>query len=167
MPLPLIPIIISALGGAIVGGLARQPEINRLKKQVKLLQQEIGRLQRIVAEQNRQIQELTIRYKSLKAWQFSEKAQSKARTRGAVMHQYSFKEYVDLLCLQAKGSPISEAERRFFNAYENLLSGSDSSVDEKIVIRDYIVQKYSYEIRNLIPLDSERVTEVVEGTRIA
>ena len=95
MAFPLIlALLLSAGGGAIGGALARQPEINRLKAQVKKLQEEIERLQSVIKEQDRQIRELKIRYNALKAYSFSERAKQKANLKGAIMFQYCFKEYM-------------------------------------------------------------------------
>ena len=43
MAIPLLVPLLTAAGGAIIGALSRQPEINRLKEQVKTLQQEVER----------------------------------------------------------------------------------------------------------------------------
>lgn len=166
MAIPLIPLILAGLGGGVIGALSRQPEINRLKKQVQLLQEEIQRLQSVIEEQNRQIQELSIRYKTLKAWQFSERARSRAQARGAIMHQWAFKEYIELLCFQSRELPISEDEKKFFNAYENLLSGK-GDMNERVLIRDYVAAKYSYQVSNLIPVADHEITKMVEETKIA
>jgi TolA-binding protein len=164
MPIPLlIPIIIAAGGGGIVGALSRQPEINRLKKQVKILQQEIDRLQNIIAEQNRQIKELTIRYKAIKGWQFSEKAAQSANIKGYYLHLYSYKEYVELLCYQAKGNELQAREQAFFNAYEMLLAGNEIPNEYLFSIRTYIHGKYNYEIVHQIPYNQDSTLQIVES----
>lgn len=167
VPIPLIPVLLGTLGGVVAGALLRQPEINRLRKQVQVLQAEIQRLQALVEEQNRQIQELTVRYKTLKAWSFVEKAKQRARLEGAVMHQWAFKEYVELLCAQASERPLSEEERAFFNAYENLLAGLHGDKDERLIIRNYIRSKYRHEIERLVTVDASRLVASVEAVNVA
>jgi len=167
MPVPLIiPIILAASGGGIIGALSRQPEINRLKKQVKLLQEEIDRLHNVIMEQNRQIQELTIRYKSLKGWQFSEKAAQRANIKGYYLHLYCYKEYVELLCYQVKGNELNSSQQNFFNAYEISLNGNDVPTSNLISMRDYIHSKYNYEITNQISYDQNATIKMVEGVNV-
>ena len=167
MPVPLfIPIILAAGGGGIIGALSRQPEVNRLKKQVKLLQREIERLQNIISEQNRQINELNTRYKALKGFQFAEKAAQKANIRGHYLHLYSYKEYVELLCYQTKGNELNSSQRVFYNSYELLLNGNDVPYNYLYSIREYILKKYNYEIMNQVPYDQTRTISMVEGTNV-
>jgi hypothetical protein len=167
MPVPLlIPIIIAAGSGGIIGALSRQPEINRLKKQVKILQGEIERLQNIISEQNRQIGELSIRYKALKGWQFSEKAAQYANIKGYYLHLYSYKEYVELLCYQAKGNELQTREHAFFNAYELVLSGNEIPREHLFSIRNYIYEKYNYEIDHQIPYNQDSTLQMVESVNV-
>ena len=47
-------------GGVGIGLLLRQPEINKLHKQVKMLQGDVGRLQSVIEEQNQEIAQLIL-----------------------------------------------------------------------------------------------------------
>ena len=72
MPVPIIiPVLAALLGGATVGALSRQPEINSLQAQVRKLQSEVERLQHVIRMQDRQIKQLLVQYKGLKAYQFN------------------------------------------------------------------------------------------------
>jgi|LSQX01.2.fsa_nt_gb uncharacterized protein (DUF1800 family) len=155
------------LGGA-AGALSRQPEINRLKAQIKQLQEEIQRLNRVVAEQNRQIQELKIRYEALKVYQFMERMKGKSKVKGALTFQYAFMEYMDLLVAQTRGEEeLKEEQRLFFNIFVKMVSGENVSVQEKIYVREYVRDKYQYQIDNLIEADTSNVIERIENLHVA
>lgn len=164
MPIPLLVPILSAVGGTIVGALSRQPEINRLKQQVKTLQQEVGRLHRLIDEQDRQIKSLKVQVNGMKGYQ---RVQALGRTKGAVMQQYAFKEYIDLCCEQAKNRSITEKEGLFFNIYENMLNGVDVDLSSKVFLKEYLLSRYSYQIENFIEIDSNDVISRLEGTKVA
>jgi glycyl-tRNA synthetase beta subunit len=170
MAFPLIlALLLSAGGGAIGGALARQPEINRLKAQVKKLQEEIERLQSVIKEQDRQIRELKIRYNALKAYSFSERAKQKANLKGAIMFQYCFKEYMDLLVAQTHNSNFvtQKEEQTFFNIFENMINNHESTIEEKMFVREYIRYKYPHQLDNLIECDMGNIIEKVESINVA
>lgn len=164
MPIPLLIPIISAAGGAIVGALSRQPEINRLKKQVKILQAEVARLNKLVNEQDRQINSLKMQVTGLKGQQ---RLQALGKTKGAVMQQYAFKEFMELCCLQATDHKITEKEQKFFNTYENFLNGIDVKIEDKVYLKEYILSRYPYEIENLELINSEELIKKLEDTKVA
>jgi hypothetical protein len=169
MAIPLLVGLLMAGGGALAGAMARQPEINRLKAQVKKLQEEVKRLQLVIKEQDRQIRELKIRYNALKAYSFAERAKQKANLKGAIMFQYCFKEYMDLLVAQAhnSGFELKKEEKTFFNIFENMVNNKESSMEEKIFIREYIRYKYSSQIDNMIEYDMGNTIEKVESVNVA
>lgn len=164
MPVPLLVPIVTAIGGGIVGALSRQPEINRLKKQVKILQQEVERLNMLVKEQDRQIKSLKMQVYGLKGY---EKVKALGRTKGAIMQQYAFKEFIDLCCELAKGKTITEQEQLFFNIYENMLNGIEVDIENKVFLKEYLVNRYGYQIEQLQELDSKQIVRRLEGTKIA
>lgn len=167
MPIPLLIVGGIAAGSFVVGALFRQPEINRLKKQVRILQQEIKRLQRIIEEQNRQICELQTRYKALKGYQFVERAKLAGRTRGALIHQYAYKEWLELTCGQASGESMSEDETEFFNTYEAVLHGGDVPKENLVKMKEFIQNRYDYEIKHFVPIETRKVLETVESVNAA
>lgn len=169
MPLPIFVPILAGLGGALVGVLARQPEVNRLKSQVKRLQAEIQRLHRVIQEQDRQIRELKIRYNALKAFHFVERIRQKSQIKGALMFQYAFKEYMDLLVAQARerGYVLSEDERLFYNAFDRLIGNADIALEEKLLIREYIRAKYAHEIDRFVEPDTSDIIDKVENIHVA
>jgi hypothetical protein len=161
MPIPLIVPILVGAGGLIAGMLVRQPEINRLKKQVKLLQAEIARLQIVLKEQTRQVSELKIRYNAIKSLHFLEKRKVGKITRGTVIFQYAWREYLELTIHMARAGKPTEEEKHFFVIFETLISENDVGLVEKLFLKNYIASKYDHQIRNLIPLEAEEQTNLV------
>ena len=170
MPIPLLiwgALALASGGSFTAGALCRQPEIQRLKKQVKVLQQEIGRLERIIDEQKRQITELNIRYKQLKAYQFVERAKQAGRARGALIHQYAYKEWLELLCAQTKGRQMPEDETEFFNTYEAVLHGADVPKENLVKMKKFVEQRYSYEITHFVQVETPDILNTLEATNAA
>ncbi|WP_316569271.1 hypothetical protein [Neobacillus sp. YIM B06451] len=169
MPVPFLIPIIAGVGGVILGALSRQPEVNRLKNQVKTLQAEIQRLQRVIKEQDRQIKELKVRYSTLKAYHFIEKSKHKSKIKGAIMFQYCFKEYMDLLIMQARSSKnqLTEEELYFFNIFERMTNNTEITIEEKMFLRGYIRDKYSFQIDRMIAPNNGDIIEKVENFHVA
>lgn len=162
MPVPLIiPIAAAAVGGLVVGALVRQPEINRLKEQVRTLQKEIVRLQSVLKEQQRQINEFKIRLQTLKAHSFVERQRLQGITRGFLYLQYGFKEYVELTLQQARGRELPESELAFYNIFNALMSEQEVGDEQKLLVARYVKDRYGYQIDHLIPMgDDEQVALV-------
>ena len=159
----LINILVGA-GGLIIGALSRQFEINRLKEQVKKLQSEIKRLQELVTEQNRQIEELKRRYYLVRGLHIIEKQRRKNITIGALVFQYAFKEYIDMLVIKSSGRSLSEIELIFFKSFVIVLeSKKQLSQEEKIAMKDFILKKYNYAIKHMQELNPEEMTNNLEA----
>lgn len=170
MVLPLIPLIYVgvAAGSAFVAGMAsRQPEISRLRKQVELLQGEIARLHRVIEEQQRQIRELTLRFKTLSAINFIEKRRVKGITRGFIIFQYAFREYIELLIAQNSEKNISERQKIFFNCFNLIVSGGEITNDGALFVKDYVNEIYKYQIDNLIPLSADDEAKLISAVEAA
>jgi len=169
MPIPLIVGLLMAGGGFVGGALSRQPEINRLQAQVKDLQSEIRRLQGLVKEQDRQIKELKIRYNSLKAYNFVEKAKQKSSIKGALIFQYCFKEYIELILVQTNKGPeaIRDEERVFYNIFDGLMNNREVSIEQKVLLKDYITIKYRREIESQIECNMDNLIVKVEDCNVA
>jgi outer membrane murein-binding lipoprotein Lpp len=169
MPTPFLLGAMLSGGGFLGGTLSRQPEINSLKEQVKTLQAEIQRLQIVIKEQDRQIGELKIRYNTLKAYHFTEKARQKMQLKGAVMFQYCFKEYMDLLVAGAHSDSfvMKDEEIVFFNIFDKMINNKEATLEEKIFLREYIRHKYAYQIDNMVECDMENLIEKVESVNVA
>lgn len=145
MALPMLIHGLFLAGGFVAGALSRQPEINRLRAQVVTLQAQISELQSIIQEQHRQIVELNVRYKALKAWSFVEKNKVASERNAYISNLCMFKEYCGWLCAMANGRSIGKREKVFFRIYEMFMSGRDESVsdDDLDSFSEYIEDKYS------------------------
>ena len=162
MPLPfIIPLVLTGAGCLVAGALSRQPEINRLKEQVRVLQKEVESLRRAMHEQQRQIEELKIRYSALKAWNFVEKQRTRGMTRGSLILHYGLRDYVELTMVQARGKTLEGDHLRFYNAFNVLVSDQDLGENDRAFIKDYITSKYTYQIDNFVPLSSQDQDNVI------
>lgn len=154
-------ILLSVLGGSIIGALSRQPEINNLKKQVRQLQGEVERLQKIIHTQDKQIRTLLVRYKSLKAYQFNEKSKARSYVRGALIFQYAYKEYLELLMKSIDNNYVdmNNEESIFFNIFDKIIEGQDVSDNERQAIKEYILYRYKIQIDNLEECNTDYLIE--------
>ena len=74
---PLWIFLLSAPGFVMVGGAIRQPEINRLKKQVRDLQNGNSKLMRDMKKQQEDVETLLIGYSQMKFYQVLNKSRQK------------------------------------------------------------------------------------------
>ena len=150
--------ILSALlaVAAFFGGFfLRQPKINKLKKQVELMQKDISKLENLRLKQKEDFQELLIQHKSLKAINFKKRAIAKEKMRGNLIEQYALKEYIDLLILRVREqTELSKEELIFFNAYEKAMNIGKTSSAIQAKVQNYITNKYGTEIKKLKECDS-------------
>ncbi len=167
MAVPLVIAVLIGAGGAVAGALSRQPEINRLKEQVRILQAQVTRLQATIREQQRQIDELKIRVSTLKAWNFVEKRKTVGITRGYLIMQYGFKEYVELTIVQSRGQKISADEQRFFNTFNLMMTGEHVNSEDQIFVKQFILTRYKYQIDNLISMNDEAQEELIRKVEAA
>jgi hypothetical protein len=165
MPLPLLGYGLAVVGGSVIGALLRQPEINRLKKQVRVLHKEIERLQGVIEEQDRQIKELKIRYDTLKAYNFVSRMQHGANLRGWILQQYAFKEYVSISVCKIRGTQIEDEKTIFFNIYLKFLNGQadEVSVAEYQLLKKYLLSRYKLEIKQMLPASLETSIKELEA----
>lgn len=134
----------------IAGALIRQPQINKLKEQVKLLQKDNRRLLALVNGQQQEYQNLLVEHKALKALQFRKKAKSKERLEENLTMQYAIRAYLVLLLKSGRhGQKMEKAEVVFFNAFEKVINGKKLSTSDKVKIRDYIMEHHKADIKAL------------------
>jgi TolA-binding protein len=161
MAIPLIAWGLCALGtviGGAFGALSRQPEINNLQAQVRDLQQEVWRLNRLVDEQNRQINSLKLKYDTMQGMRKIEVARAENHLKGAIMYSYCLKEYLDLqIRYNSPSGDLSSEENQYRQCFSQELNGTLTYGDEcKILrhfLREYIRQKYAVQIDNLVECD--------------
>ena len=142
--------LLIGLFGFIAGALIRQPQINKLKEQVKLLQKDNRRLLALVNGQQQEYQKLLVEHKALKALQFRKKAKSKERLEENLTMQYAIRAYLVLLLKSGRhGQKMEKAEVVFFNAFEKVINGKKLSTSDKVKIRDYIMEHHKADIKAL------------------
>jgi hypothetical protein len=164
MAIPLIVYGAAAAGaaaGSIIGALSRQPEINRLKKQVSLLQAEISRIQGLIVEQSRQISELKIRYNVIKGYNFLLRSKFEGSIKGHIINQYAFREYVAISKTKLNGVELDEKSKSFFGLYDKLITGGNLEFKEFSFLKNYLIDKYEIQIKQLIPLDADKITRLI------
>lgn len=162
--------ILSALlaVAAFFGGFFfRQPKINKLKKQVELMQKDISKLESLRLKQKEDFQELLIQHKSLKAINFKKRAIAKEKIRGNLIEQYALKEYIDLLILRVREHrELSKEELMFFNAYEKAMNSGKTSSATQVKVQNYITSKYEAEIKKLKECDSASSISDLNNMRV-
>lgn len=142
--------VLIAIGSFLTGFLIRQPKINKLKKQIEMLQQDNSKLLNLIEESGQKYQELLIQHKALKALQFRKKSALKEQITETLVMQYAIKEYLTLLLKSGKyNNELEKSEIIFFNAFEKFIDGKKISTSDKVKIRDYITEKYKTEIKHL------------------
>lgn len=149
--------MIALIGGGTAGILARQPEINRLKKQVKKLQAEIVRLQGLIDKQDSQIRELTLRYKRLMFFQFIKKRKLRGEIREQLLMQYAYHDYMDLLMtsVRNKQNSMADEDKIFFNLFEKTINNESLDEGENAAIRKYIELKHEEDLISMKEYDNE------------
>lgn len=170
MPLPLAIIAgAAALAGAagatgyVAGRKSRNAEVAELKNTIIQLQQQIEKLNTIIEKQNHTIQVLKAENKSLNALRIIEKSKLKKRTRGAILFEYAMFEYMEFLRFEVNGTrDLDETESTIFAILDKMFHGKSILLEEKGLIKMYISNKYSYEVKHLISLN-ENALESVDG----
>lgn len=148
IPIPLI-VLLSAGGGTILGCAIRQPEINKLKRQVKDLQKDNTRIKQLMRQQQENLEQLMIEYSKLKFYQILDKRKLNQDVRGQICQGYEYKEYVDLLTkvLREGGDEnLSEEQKGFLELCTEQIEGKELGKEKEKEINDYIMKKYKKEI---------------------
>lgn len=153
--IPVIAIL-SASAGFIAGTLARQPEINKLKKQLKSLQSANGELRIMMEKQQEQLEFMLIEYQKIKFYHILRKKEKRAMLRGELYINYTYKEYIELLVKNVKSMgefEMDDNQKNFFGLCNKQISGEKLSIEEESIIRNYIFVKYREEILKLKKCD--------------
>jgi len=155
-----------AIAAFFGGFFIRQPKINKLKKQVEILQSDINKLLSLCKKQKTDFQELLIQHKSLKAINFKKRSAAKEKLRENLIGQYALKEYIELLILRVRESKeLSKEELTFFNAYEKAMNGKPSSATQ-VKVQNYIISKYATELKKLKECDCESAINNLSNMKV-
>lgn len=166
MKKPLCWIIggLSAISIFLFGFLIRQPQINKLRKQVELLHKDNSRLLKLCKTLQNDYRELFIQHKSLKVYQLMKKNASMEKLKENLIMQYALNSYMELLRKRVKyEQELTKSEIVFFNAIENFIDGKKLSTGDKIKIRDFILGRYSDEINSLRECDYKAILQELDN----
>ncbi len=147
-------LILTSLG-VIGGALLRQPEINRLKKDIENLKKEYADLEKKLETQDNQIRELKIRYLTLKGWQFLQKFKERRYMRGCIIYEYALKEYIPILkkAERTENLNMDTKESLFYAAFDRILNKGVMKDKDRSSVMNYILEKYKKDINNYQELD--------------
>jgi biotin-(acetyl-CoA carboxylase) ligase len=164
--------ILTALGtlvGLGIGVLIRQPQINKMKKQIQILQKELPqKIENIQKELNRQIDELHKRYEALKVWQFYQKwKQSKIiikKGKETFILKCLCKEGIELLGKSIREKLdgkilLNDDEKIFLINFSEMIDGKPINSETMDKISVYLMEKYKYNENCLIDFDFEKIIE--------
>ncbi|UKS55686.1 hypothetical protein [Exiguobacterium acetylicum] len=150
-----------------IGRFSRQGEVNELKQRIMELEQELIIHQNMINKQNIVIKEMKAENQSLNALFFIKRLELTKKTRGIIIFQYSFKEYLKLIRLNADGKLDSNSpEELVYNILNNLFYGESVSLEEKGLLKVYITEKYRYEIKKMISINEEDLSLALGGRYI-
>lgn len=147
----------------LLGFLIRQPQINKLKKQVELLQKDNSKLIALIENKQNEFKELLLQHKALKALQHRKRAASKELLAENLVMQYAIREYLSLLLKRVKyEQELTKEEILFFDSFEKVIDGKKLSTADKVKIRDHIMAQYSMEIKKHIPCEYAEVLDELD-----
>lgn len=149
LTIPLVAVL-SASGGTILGCLIRQPEINKLKRQLEDLQKDNSEIKKLMIQQQDALQKLIAEQAQLKFFQIAKRKNMNERIRGVIWEGYLYKEYVDLLdkAIHSGGNEcFSEEEKQAFELATSVVEGRELTKEKYNALKDYILFKYKREIR--------------------
>lgn len=155
--------VLIAITSFLTGFLIRQPKINKLKKQIELLQKDNRKLIEMITDKQQNYQELLIQHKALKALQFRKKSAIKEQMTENLVIQYAIKEYLTLLLKNGRYEKLLEKDEIiFFEAFEKVIDGKKLSASDKVKIRDYVMELYGREIKQLRECDYAPVLDELQ-----
>ena len=146
--------ILAGIGIFFAGFMARQPQINKLKKQVEKLQKDNKKLIELIESKQSAYRELLVQHKALKALQHKKKAESKEQLESNLIYQYAIREYLELLLKRVKyEKELAKEEIVFFDTFEKAIDGKELKAIDFAKVRDYVMDKNSLSIKKLKECD--------------
>lgn len=147
--------ILAFAGGATFGALVRQPEINKLKEQVKTLEIELSNMHDTVEDLVNDIELIRLAQDIKDNNELFEAAKRKMEGAsetdlGTLIYSYAFKEYLEIkVKFLIERKDISEEESIFLDSYTLFMQSRvepDKQLDIKKFLKEYITDKYNDEI---------------------
>ena len=135
--------------GSFIGGcLARQPEINRLHRQVKNLQNANGKLRRMLDEQMMVVEVLEDEIRAYKFFEFVKKRHVKKELKKNLVFQYAMTEYVSILIQRDRdranrANVVVDVEKdKFFSIMEKYMDKQKVEKEDGEFVDQYIINKH-------------------------
>lgn len=149
-----ICVILATFAGFFACFLIMQPKVNKLKKQVAVLQENNAQLLARCNHLQEEFRELLVQHKALKALQFKKKADSKGRLQENLMMQYAIRDYLELLLKRVKTQQkFDNGEKTFYKAFEGVIEGAPLSGTDKAHVKEYVLAHHKGEIDALRECD--------------
>lgn len=155
---------LAGAGGVIAGVMIRQPEVNKLQKQVKVLQSDIFALKNVVEEQNGEIAQLMLQYKALSVFQISKRREMRQSIQDQLVCQYAARDYLTLMFECATSDrKMTKDEIVFFKTYGRIIADNviDDSEVEQLCPLVYAV--HGSEIDALQECDAMPVLDMIQS----
>ena len=160
----VIGMAISAAGGLVAGLLIRQPEINRLHKQIESLQENNEKLKNALKDEKEKITELFVKYKALGFFRFIKKREVKDNIQLHLVFQYATSDYLNILIdFASSGAKMSDEEVKFYHSYEKIIDDGIIEAKELESIKDYILLKHYDDIRKLKECNTDPAFERINN----
>ena len=139
----------SGSGGVVIGCLVRQPEINRLRKMVKQLNDKNSSLRKIIEEQMQLVDQLQDQIRTYQFYNWMKKRKTRVELRKNLTAQYAIKEYCEILLWKNKNrkEKLDDTQQRFFNIMDRYISGREILPEDKVFLDDYVIKKYKKNIK--------------------
>lgn len=152
----------------VIGFLIRQPQVNKLKKQLEVLQKDNSRLLDMIRSKQAEYQELLLQHQALKALQFRKKAKSNEKLSRNLIMQYAIYEYISLLIKGGRyGKKMTNEEKAFYKAFQNVIDGKQVSDFDKENIKYFIKKRHNSDIETLKECDFAVVFHELQKNYIA
>lgn len=150
-------------GGFVAGALVRQPEINKLQKQILCLQADVAELKQVAREQNDEIKQLLLNYRALGILSFKQKRELKDKIKNELICQYASYDYLVLLLdVVSTGKQMTPDEIKFYKQYGKMLEDNIIDQRELEILRPVIMEKHAREINAMKECDLQSVFDRIE-----
>ncbi len=151
VPVPLWLLLLSH--GSLIGCVAIQHrEIGKLKKMARDLQNDNSRLKQLIIKQQENVDTLLVEYSKLKFYQVLNKNRQKRSIRGALLLEYQYKEFIDILIkvVNENGDRnLSEEQKQYFELCTRLMEEKNIEEKNDKAMKAYILKKYRGNIRTM------------------
>lgn len=155
---------ITATAGFVAGILVRQPEINKLRKQIEDLQQNNEKLKNALSEQNDKLAQLFISYKSINIFRILKRRKVKEDVRLHLVFQYATSDYLNLMIDRVENKyKMSREEIEFYRNYEKIIADGVIEDPELELIKEYILSNHFNDIQKLKECDTNLAFERIKN----